>query len=48
MESEELLRLYLERLRTVSLEILEEQSGITVIEALKKAILFLEGEMSGY
>ena len=47
MNKEELLNLYLEKLRLLSLEKLHE-SDISVIEALKEAILYIEGEMQGY
>jgi len=48
MNNEELLNAYLERLRCLSLEALEHEEKTTVLEALKKAIIFLEGEMNGY
>jgi len=47
MENEELLNLYLEKLRLLSLEYLDEKN-ISVIEALKLSIHYLEGEMQGY
>ena len=47
MDQEELLNLYLEKLRLLALEKMEE-SDISVIEALKKSIIYLEGEMQGY
>lgn len=47
MNSEELLDLYLEKLRILSLEKLEE-GNLSVIEALKASITYLEGEMQGY
>jgi len=47
MDNEALLALYLEKLRQISLEKLEE-NDITVLEALKEAIIFSEGELSGY
>lgn len=47
MDKEELLNLYLEKLRVLSLEKLNE-SDMSVIEALKEAILYIEGEMQGY
>ena len=47
MKTEELLELYLEKLRALCKEKLEE-SNISVIEALKESILYLEGEMQGY
>lgn len=48
MENNELLKLYLEKLRLLSLDALEQKETISVLEALKKAIIILEGEMSGY
>lgn len=47
MNSEELLDLYLEKLRILCKEKLEEDN-ISVIEALKASISYLEGEMQGY
>lgn len=47
MDKEELLSLYLEKLRILTLEKLNEEN-ITVMEALKKSLLYLEGEMQGY
>jgi len=47
MNYEELLNLYLEKLRQLSLEKLESQD-ITVLEAIKESIHFIEGEMTGY
>ncbi|MCF6244872.1 MAG: hypothetical protein L3J43_07520 [Sulfurovum sp.] len=47
MENEELLALYLEKLRLYSLETLEAKE-ITVLEALKASLVFIEGEMHGY
>lgn len=47
MDNEALLELYLEKLRLISLEKLNEKD-ISVLEALKEAIIFLEGELSGY
>ena len=47
MKQEELLDLYLEKLRIISLEKLQT-TDISVIEALKESIIFLEGEMQGY
>jgi len=47
MNQEELLNLYLEKLRVLSLEKLEENT-LSVIEALKESIVYLEGEMQGY
>ncbi len=47
MDNEALLALYLEKLRLISLEKLSEKD-ISVLEALKEAIIFLEGELSGY
>ncbi len=48
MNTDELLNLYLEKLRLLTEERLEEEEKITVMEALKKAIIFLEGELTGY
>lgn len=47
MNNEELLNIYLEKLR---LSCLEKLSGddITVMEALKESLIYLEGEMTGY
>ena len=47
MNQEELLDLYLEKLRLLSLEKLNNDD-ISVIEALKRSITYLEGEMQGY
>jgi len=47
MNQEELLNLYLEKLRVLSLEKLEE-NNINVLTALKESIIILEGEMQGY
>lgn len=47
MDKEELLELYLEKLRLLALERLED-TNMSVIEALKESIVFLEGEMQGY
>lgn len=47
MEQKELLDLYLEKLRLLALEKMEE-NNLSVIEALKESIIFLEGEMQGY
>lgn len=47
MNQEELLDLYLEKLRLLCLEKLQE-SDSSIIEALKASILYLEGEMQGY
>ena len=47
MNNEELLNFYLEKLRQISLEKLNEKDS-TVLEALKEAIIFIEGEMTGY
>jgi hypothetical protein len=47
MNSEELLDLYLEKLRLLALEKIEE-NNLSVIEALKESIVYLEGEMQGY
>ena len=47
MNSEELLDLYLEKLRTLCKEKMEEEN-LSVIEALKASVTYLEGEMQGY
>ena len=47
MDQKELLDLYLEKLRVLCNEKLEERE-ISVIEALKESIIILEGEMQGY
>lgn len=47
MNEEELLNLYLEKLRILSLEKIKERK-LSVVEALKESILYLEGEMQGY
>lgn len=47
MNQEELLDLYLEKLRALCKEKLEE-SNISVIDALKESILYIEGEMQEY
>lgn len=47
MDQEELLNLYLEKLRVLCNEKLEEKE-ISVIEALKESLVYLEGEMTGY
>lgn len=48
MNNEELLNLYLEKLRLLTLETLEEKEKLTVMEALKKSLIYIEGEMKGY
>lgn len=47
MSEAEKLTIYLERLKTLSFENLQEKS-ITAIEALKEALNYIEGEMIGY
>jgi hypothetical protein len=47
MNQDELLELYLEKLRVLCKEKLEERE-ISVIEALKESILYIEGEMQEY
>ena len=47
MNQEELLNLYLEKLRVLSLEKLVGNK-LSVMEALKESIVYLEGEMQGY
>ena len=47
MNEEELLNLYLEKLKLLSLERLQEKN-ISVIQALKESLAYIEGEMTGY
>ena len=47
MNNEELLNLYLEKLRLMCIEKMNEKE-ISVLNALKESIAFLEGELSGY
>ena len=47
MNQEELLTLYLEKLRVLCTQKLEEKE-LSVMEALKESIVYLEGEMQGY
>jgi len=47
MDNEELLMLYLEKLRALSLEKLAEKN-LSVLEVLKESLIVLEGEMQGY
>ncbi len=47
MNQEELLNLYLEKLRVLALEKLEDNK-LSVMEAIKESIVYLEGEMQGY
>jgi len=47
MDQKELLDLYLEKLRVLCNEKLEEKE-ISVMDALKESIIILEGEMQGY
>lgn len=47
MNNEELLALYLEKLRLLAEEKLE-QTNITVLNVLKASLIYLEGEMQGY
>jgi len=47
MNNEELLTLYLEKLRLLALEKLEEEN-MTVLEALNQSLIYIEGEMHGY
>ena len=46
MEKEELLNLYLEKLRVICMEKIQED--VSVLEALKASFIYLEGEMSRY
>ncbi|CAA6819269.1 MAG: Unknown protein [uncultured Sulfurovum sp.] len=48
MDKEELLNLYLEKLRVLAMASLEDKEVLSVMEALKNSMIFLEGEMSGY
>ena len=48
MNKEELLNRYLEKLRLLTLEQLTSSPNLSVIEALKKSLIYLEGELSGY
>ena len=48
MKNDELVDLYLEKLRLLTLECLEGKEILSVMDALKKAMILLEGEMSGY
>ncbi len=47
MNNEALLTCYLEKLRLLALEKMDEEN-ISVLDALKQAIIYLEGEMQGY
>ena len=47
MNEEELLNLYLEKLRILALERLN-QKDISVVDALKASLIYIEGEMKGY
>lgn len=47
MNKEELLNIYLEKLKLLSLERLQE-NNISVIQALKESLNYIEGEMQGY
>jgi len=47
MNEEELLNLYLEKLRVLSLEKIKEHK-VSILDALKESIVYLEGEMQGY
>ena len=47
MKQDELLELYLEKLRVLCKEKIEERN-LSVIEALKESILYIEGEMQEY
>ncbi|CAA6800217.1 MAG: Unknown protein [uncultured Sulfurovum sp.] len=48
MNNDELLNLYLEKLRQLAKESLEDKKALSVMEALKQSMIFLEGEMTGY
>ena len=47
MSEAEKLTIYLEKLKVLSFENLQEKN-ITAIEALKEALNYIEGEMIGY
>ena len=47
MNNQELLNLYLEKLRILCMEKMHE-TDISVLNALKESIQYIEGEMSGY
>jgi hypothetical protein len=47
MNKEELLNIYLEKLRLLSLERLQDKN-ISVMQALKESLNYIEGEMRGY
>jgi len=47
MNKEELLELYLEKLRQYALEKLSHED-ISILESVKQSLIFLEGELSGY
>lgn len=47
MSEAEKLTIYLEKLKTLSFENLQEDNT-TAIQALKKALSYIEGEMIGY
>lgn len=48
MNQEELLRLYIEKLHSKALDVIEDEEEVSVIEALKLALAYIEGEMQGY
>ena len=48
MNKEELLNLYLEKLRLLTIEQLDSSPNLSVIKALKQSLIYLEGELSGY
>lgn len=48
MDKEELLRLYIQKLQSKTLDIMEDKEEISVVEALKIALEYIEGEMQGY
>ena len=47
MKNDELLELYITKLHNIAQEKLQEKE-LSVIEALKEALHYLEGEMQGY
>jgi len=48
MSEAEKLDIYLDKLKALSKEILEQKEATTAIQALKEALNYIEGEMIGY
>jgi fructose-1,6-bisphosphatase len=48
MNREELLSLYIEKLHDKTMDIMGDKEEISVLEALKVALEYIEGEMKGY